>query len=172
MNEALFHVINNLAGKSHVLDALGIFLADKFLYVFFAIVIGLWLSRKLRPNVYLALGSALIARGIIVEILKRIINHPRPYEILQNIHQLLADNEHGMSFPSGHAVIYFSLAFGFWKTEYFWPFFVAATLGSLARVFVGVHYPADIVTSAVIALLTVWVIKKALNHSRLFGFRA
>ena len=157
MNEQLFHAINNLAGKSHVLDVLGVFFADKFLYIFALIILGLWFSKRLRPYVYLTLGSTLIARGVIVEIMKRLINHPRPYEVVGNLHQLMADNEHGMSFPSGHAVIFFSFAFGFWGTEYFWPFLIMATLGSLARVFVGVHFPADILASFFIAGLVVWV---------------
>jgi undecaprenyl-diphosphatase len=106
------------------------------------------------------LGSALIARGIIVEILKRVFDHPRPYEIVTNIHQLLVDNERGMSFPSGHAVIYFSFAFGFWGTEYFWPFFILAIIGSLSRVFVGVHFPGDILASVVIAAICVWLARR------------
>ena len=160
MNQQIFLAINSLAGKSHLLDILGIFFADKFLYLFTLIILALWFNKRLRPYVYLALGSTLVARGIIVEILKRMINHPRPYEIVSHIHQLLADNEHGMSFPSGHAVIYFSFAFGFWGTEYFWPFLVLATLGSAARVFVGVHFPADIVGSLIIAAAVAWLARR------------
>ncbi len=137
------------------MDVLGIFLAEKFLYVFGLIILLLWLNKRLRPYVYVAFVSAFVSRVIIVEILKRIFDHPRPYEIITNIHQLLADNEHGMSFPSGHAVIYFSFAFAFWDTEYFWPFLVFATLGSIARVFVGVHFPFDILASLVIAAVCV-----------------
>ena len=153
MDHQLFFAINGLAGKSHFLDALGIFFADKFLYLFGLIILALWFNQRLRPYVYLTLGSALIARAVIVEILKRMINFPRPYEIVANTHQLLADSERGMSFPSGHAVIYFSFAFGFWGTEYFWPFFIMATLGSLARVFVGVHFLSDILASFFIAAI-------------------
>jgi undecaprenyl-diphosphatase len=160
MNESLFHAINNLAGHWHLLDVIGIFFADKFLYVFALVIAALWFNKRLRFYVYLAVSSALVSRLVIVEILKRIINHPRPYEILANVHQLLADSEHGMSFPSGHAVIYFSLAFGFWRTEYFWPFIVLATLGSITRVFVGVHFPGDILASFFIAWLTVWLFRR------------
>ena len=157
MNLQIFSAINNLAGQSHILDVLGVFFADKFLYVFALIILGLWLNKRLRPYVYLAFASTLIARGVIVEILKRIIDHPRPYEIVGNIHQLLADNEHGMSFPSGHTVIFFSFAFSFWGTKYFWPFLIMAIIGSLARVFVGVHFPGDVMASILIAGLVVWL---------------
>jgi undecaprenyl-diphosphatase len=157
MNEKIFLIINGLAGKSHFLDALGIFFAEKFLYVFALIVVVLWLQKSLRYYVYLTIASAFVSRIIIVEAIKRIINHPRPYEVVSNIHQLLADSEHGMSFPSGHTVIFFSFAFGFYGTKYFWPFLILATLGSLARIFVGVHFPADIAASIIIAAIVVAV---------------
>ena len=162
MNEAIFHAINSLAGKNSILDSFAIFLAGNvFAAVWVGVIIAIWLkNRNLRNNVYLAFVSALISRGVIVELLKRIFDHPRPYEVLTNIHKLIVDNEHGMSFPSGHAVIYFSFAFAFWGTEYFWPFFILAVLGSVARVFVGVHFPADLLASFVLAALVVLAIRR------------
>lgn len=155
MNTQIFLAINGLAGRIHWLDVVGVFLADKFIYVFALVICALWLNKRLRNYVYLAIASAFVSRIIIVEILKRVINHPRPYEVVAGIHQLLADSERGMSFPSGHTVVFFSFAFAFWGTEYFWPFFVLATLGSLSRIFVGVHFPADILGAFVISWLTV-----------------
>jgi undecaprenyl-diphosphatase len=156
MNNKLFFAINNFAGKHHFLDVLGIFFADKFLYVFLLVVAALWLNKSLRKYVYLAATSVVINRLILVELLKRFFNHPRPYEILPKLNLLLVDNERGMSFPSGHAVIYFSLAFSFWGTKYFWPFFIFATIGSVARVYVGVHFPYDIIGSFIVAFFMVW----------------
>jgi undecaprenyl-diphosphatase len=164
LDHRIFYAINNLAGKSHLLDVLGLFFANTFLYVFIVIIALLWFFKRLRPYVYLAFGSALVSRLIIVQALKVIFNHPRPYEILTQIHQLLPDGEHGMSFPSGHAVVYFSFALAFWGTEYFWPFFIGATLGSLARVFVGVHFPGDVLASFFIAWLTVWLLRRLFKN--------
>jgi undecaprenyl-diphosphatase len=160
MNQSLFLTINGFAGHWHWLDVAGIFFAEKFLYVFALLVVLLWLSKRLRPYVYMAIASAFLSRIVIVEVIKRIVNHPRPYEIVSNIHPLLSDAEHGMSFPSGHTVIYFSFAFAFWGTEYFWPFLVLATLGSVARVYVGVHFPVDIVASVIIAAIVAWLVRK------------
>ncbi len=150
MNQQVFLAINGLASKSHLVDTVGIFLSDKFIYLFALIVVAIWFNKTLRNRVYLAVASAVISRLLIVELIKRIVNYPRPYETISGIHQLLADNEHGMSFPSGHTVIFFAFAFAFWGTRLFWPFLVFAMLGSLARIFVGVHYPADILVGAVI----------------------
>jgi undecaprenyl-diphosphatase len=160
MNEQIFLAINGLAGKSQFFDTLGVFFAEKFLYIFAIIIVGLWLNKSLRYYVYVAITSAIVSRIVIVEVIKRIVNHPRPYEVVVNIHQLLADSEHGMSFPSGHTVIYFSFAFAFYGTKYFWPFVILAAIGSVARVFVGVHFPVDIAASIVIAAVVVAAIRR------------
>ncbi|HEV8601097.1 MAG TPA: phosphatase PAP2 family protein, partial [Patescibacteria group bacterium] len=159
MDHQIFFAINNLAGKHELFDKIAIFLSKSFIYYFVALLFLLWfLYRPLRRNVYLALVSGLVSRGIIVEVIKRVVNHPRPFEILR-VHQLLADEEHGLSFPSGHAVVFFSLAFAFYGTKYFWPLFVLATIASLARIYVGVHFPSDILAGVVVAFVTVWAIK-------------
>jgi undecaprenyl-diphosphatase len=153
MNQEVFLAINGLAGKSHLVDGVGVFLAGKFIYLFGLIILALWFKKTFRNRVYLAIASAFVSRVIIVEFIKRIVNYPRPYETVPGIHQLLADNEHGMSFPSGHTVIFFAFAFAFYGTRFFWPFLIFAVLGSLARIFVGVHYPADILVGAIIGAI-------------------
>jgi undecaprenyl-diphosphatase len=156
MNQNLFLAINGLVGKSNFLDVLGVFFADKLIYIFALGIALMWFNKSLRYYVYLAFGSAFVSRILIVETIKRLVNHPRPYEVVTNVHQLLVDHQKGMSFPSGHTVIFFAFAFSFVGTKYFWPLLVLAVLGSVARIFVGVHFPADIIVSIIIAGITVW----------------
>ena len=168
MDHNIFLAINSLANRSLILDKIGLFFGgDYFLYLFFGGAILLWLVPTLRTRVYIMVGAVLVSRGIITEIIKRIISRSRPYEIL-NVHQLLADHDTGVSFPSGHATIYFAIAFAFWGTRYFWPFFILACLGSMARVFVGVHYPLDILVGAIIGTLTSWILLR-LFKTRILG---
>ncbi|OGE87830.1 MAG: hypothetical protein A3J07_03920 [Candidatus Doudnabacteria bacterium RIFCSPLOWO2_02_FULL_49_13] len=163
MDSQLFLAINGLAAHWRWLDELGVFLAQYFIYIFALSVAALLIKKHYRRYVYLAIAASSISRAVIVEVLKRWIGRARPYEHLP-VHQLLTDHERSLSFPSGHAVIFFSLAFAFYGTKYFWPFFVLACLGSLARVFVGVHYPADIVASALIAWVVVFVLRRFFRH--------
>lgn len=159
MDHQLFLAINGLAGKSAWLDYLGKFIGgDYFLYAFVLLVSLLWLVKPLQKRVYLALGSGAIAY-VIASLVKHLVYRPRPFEVL-NVHQLIVDNERGNSFPSGHATVYFAIALAFWGTDYFWPFFIAAIIGSLGRVFVGVHYPLDVLAGAVVGGLTVWVLNR------------
>lgn len=163
MDHQIFLAINGLVGKSAILDKIGVFVGgDYFLYAF-ALVVGLlWFSKPLRKKVYLALGSGAIAY-VIASLVKHLVYRPRPFEVL-NVHQLIVDNERGNSFPSGHATFYFALAFAFWGTEFFWPFLALAVLGSLGRVFVGVHYPLDILAGAIIGTITVLALRRFFKH--------
>ncbi len=158
----IFYTINNLAGKNQVIDSIAKFLATNYFVALWCLIIAIiwFFYKKYRWNTYLAVASAIISRGIIVEIIKRIIDRPRPYEALANMHKLFNDSEHGASFPSGHTVVYFSFAFAFRGTKLFWPFFILATVASVDRVFVGVHYPADIIGGFLVAWATVWGIER------------
>lgn len=154
MDHQIFLAINNLAGKNEVLDSFAVFLSGIFLYFFIAIVVGLWFREVYKDRTRVALVSALVSRGIVVELIKTLVDRPRPFELFEVA--ALIEKEAGKSFPSGHAVIFFSFAFAFYGTKWFWPFLALATLASLARVYTGIHFPSDILASVVIAAITVW----------------
>lgn len=150
MDYIIFSKINGWIGRWEWFDHAWTFIGgDYFLYAFVLSVIVLGVNKKFRNHAYIALVSALISYSMIVQALKHWIYRPRPFEVLA-IQQLIVDHERGNSFPSGHATIYFALAFAFWGTKYFWPFVILAVIGALGRVVVGVHYPLDILTGAVI----------------------
>ena len=64
------------------------------------------------------------------------------------------------SFPSYPAAVLFALAFGVWlrNKKAGTVLFVLAALMGLARVYVGVHYPSDIVGGALIGIAITYVI--------------
>jgi undecaprenyl-diphosphatase len=71
----------------------------------------------------------------------------------------------GKSFPSSHAVNNFAAAvvlFSFFRREAFILFFVASLM-ALSRVYVGVHYPLDIIAGAtfgtIIALIVTYIVR-------------
>ena len=108
-----------------------------------------------------AIGSAVLARLGVAQIIKTLYDHPRPYWILENV-QLLLAKEIEYSFPSGHTIFVFALAMGVYlynKKVGRW-FFYAAGLVGLARIFVGVHWPYDIIAGAVLGILTTIICHK------------
>jgi len=67
------------------------------------------------------------------------------------------------SFPSGHALFFFAAATAIWHYDkkLGYAFFFAAALISSARIFVGVHWPSDVIAGAALGILTGWTIAKA-----------
>lgn len=110
----------------------------------------------------------LIALGVTTKILN---NRERPYDTLQNV-DLLVPKENDMSFPSGHALVVSGGATLLWLRErrrWATLALVEAALVSFSRVYVGVHYPSDVIggclLGAIFALLVEWIGQKtnALN---------
>ena len=162
INIQLFKLINSWATKNYWLDQLMIFSAEWLGYVLIALLVGAFLMNrgKYWDMVVVSLGSAIVARFVFVEIIRFFYNNPRPFLVLQNVHQLISKDMEP-SFPSGHASFYFALATGvyFYNKKAGYIYFVLAGLMGFARIFVGVHWPADIVAGAILGLLTAVVVR-------------
>jgi undecaprenyl-diphosphatase len=110
------------------------------------IIIILWLKGEKKPAIYLALG--LIAVTILVYTLKIMIHRPRPYEVLSIMPFELVDNFR--SLPSGHTSTAFlsaTILSNFYR-KYMVVFFVIAASIGVSRVYIGVHYPLDVIVGA------------------------
>ncbi len=164
IDQIIFQAINGLAHKHWLLDWLGIFLASYLNYFLVLAAIFLLLKEKnWRQRIYffcLAALSVILARGVITEIIRFFYYQPRPFLALQI--QPLVNHDITGSFPSGHATAYFALALAVFyiNRKLGWWFLGAAFLVGLARIFVGLHWPLDILAGAIIGLLSAFVIKK------------
>lgn len=155
----IFHWINNLAGQVGWLDSLGVFLAVNGIYIMMGAATALALYQIHRKHFAAAFFSGIVSSYLIVKVIKVLTNRPRPFEVLE-VNQLIADYGTGRAFSSGHAAIMFSIAFAFYGTRYFWPFIAWATVCSFARVYVGVHYPGDVLASIVLAAVVAFVVRR------------
>lgn len=170
----LFKIINSLAGKWWPLDWLGIFLASYLGYFLVLAAIFILIKEKeWRWRIYFfSLGalSVILARGILTEIIRFFYYRPRPFLVLQ-IQPLINHDLEG-SFPSGHAAAFFALALAVFyfvgqRQDYFnkkwgWWFLAVAALMGLARIFVGVHWPLDVLIGAFIGLGSAFLIERIL----------
>jgi len=152
---AVFRAVNGLAGRSTALDALMVGSAKYLPYVFALALIALWLTRRPRNELgaFLAGASALIALGI-GQVIGKALPRPRPY-LSHTVHQLIPPSL-DTSFPSDHAILGFSVAVMVWRynRRAGVALLVLAALMAFARVFVGAHYPIDVLGGAVLGALT------------------
>ena len=151
----LFTRVHSLVGQSAVLDYLAIFFAEYSQYVIAAWFVWLCVRRHAqlenRILVVVAATAALVARIVVKSIILLFVAEPRPFVYLHFIPLISpAAGEELQSFPSGHALFFFALAsatFLFNKRYGAYLLIVASIMG-LSRIYVGVHWPFDIVSGA------------------------
>ncbi|PKM49127.1 MAG: phosphatase PAP2 family protein [Firmicutes bacterium HGW-Firmicutes-7] len=109
---------------------------------------------------------SLIVSQVIIHTIKIIINRPRPNLVLQDIH--VFDNllEY-YSFPSGHTAAAFAIAVSITfliQTVFIGQviLFIAILVG-ISRMYIGVHYPTDVLIGAVISFITVIYLSRYLE---------
>ncbi|GAB1370386.1 phosphatase PAP2 family protein [Candidatus Kapaibacterium sp.] len=98
--------------------------------------------------------TIIIADQFSSSFLKEIFGRIRPCHVLGDVN-LLVGCGGGKSFPSSHAVNNFAAATVvtyFFKKNYL-PFFAIAALVALSRVYVGVHYPIDIIAGSILGVI-------------------
>jgi len=84
-------------------------------------------------------------------LLKNVFERLRPCHVLEDIN-LLVSCKKSFSFPSSHAVNNFAVAFFFGNLfkKYKSLLIAVAVFVALSRVYIGIHYPSDIIAGALI----------------------
>lgn len=155
----LFKLVNVESDPSPLLDRL-MWIATQIGNVGFAIAISVlaYLAGERRFAVMFTLGSLTLL--LLVTILKAFTDRARPYKTLREA-RLVGWKELGLSFPSGHTtqsffmagliIRHFELALPFAILLYGIAGFVGVT-----RVYLGVHYPRDVIAGGLLGV--VWSI--------------
>ena len=142
----LFLWINSLSGHSLALDTLMIFFAEVLIYIIPVIGFSLWHRKN---NLWKKLMWGTLTAASISYIISGLLNFPRP-GLLELGRQLTVHNLDG-SFPSDHTATLFAAAASIRKDKnLFRLLLVLATLTGFARIFIGVHFPLDIVGGAIL----------------------
>jgi len=178
-DRALFRWINGLAGHVPFLDHLFVGIAsDYFMIIAMCLVlVVMWFGTReqsqRRDNqlaVIAAMSSLGLATGMVALInlifvknqvlagtaLSNLFNRLRPFEAEPSV-QLLFYRPTDPSFPSNMAAVVFGLAIAVWlknRKAGGWLLGMACLAG-FARIYVGIHYPVDILGGVIIGLLGV-----------------
>jgi len=140
-------------------DWLFVFLSDYLIYIMLVLFVVVTMRRARWPKrLYfgaLVLLSEIIARGIITQSIRYAWNRPRPFVALDVTS--IVTHAPTASFPSGHTVFVFVLAFIMFAIDkrWGWIFTGMASLVGIARVIGGVHWFSDVVAGAFVAAVGV-----------------
>ncbi|MHA1989632.1 MAG: phosphatase PAP2 family protein [Candidatus Hodarchaeales archaeon] len=132
-------------------------LGDEILFI--ALIAGIYWSYSKRTGINLFFLMGLM--GILNVFLKGLFGIPRPFQTYPNEITNISGAS-GYSFPSGHSMGSTTF-FGYVATLYRSNLFIVGLsvifimLVSLSRVYLGVHYPSDIITGIVIGLAVIFV---------------
>ncbi len=116
-------------------------------------------KKKGRITVLLLVLGIALSDQLCNSVLKPLIQRIRPCNVLENIH-LLVNCTRAYSFPSSHAMNIFTgcflLSYSYRKIRLF--FLIIAILVSYSRVYVGVHYPFDVLAGVVLGIFCAFII--------------
>ncbi len=170
LNQNLFNLIYNFNKENLLFNFLGIFLAKYLPYLlvilfFYNLLNGNFFLKKeilypKKTKIFLFLETILVlilSRGIVTEFIRFFWPQKRPFDAL-NIKALIAES--GPSLPSGHAAFLFALAaiVFLWNKKWGIVYFVFAFLNGLARIYVGVHWPLDILAGALVGIISAVIV--------------
>lgn len=166
-NTALFFLIHNLSGKSIFLDRLMIAGAEILIYIVFTLMaVGFYFGISKDKKAFLFSIISLVFSLIIIQIIHLFYFEPRPFTTF-SLTPLIKD-VWNYSFPSVHTTTAATIAFSYLLyNSKLAPLFILFLIWiGFARIFVGVHYPLDILGGVFVGALSVsiiWSIKNWLK---------
>jgi undecaprenyl-diphosphatase len=156
MNYEWFQAINQNAGHHPFLDELMVFVTQGALAVFALVLLLMWFFGKEKYKYTVVFAAITGVLGLFINfILGHIYFEPRPF-VTHHVH-LLIQHAKDSSFPSDHSTGTFSLAFAvLWRKNRKIGFglLLVAILTGISRVYVGHHYPFDVLASILVALIS------------------
>lgn len=168
MNETLFLLINANPRSPQFLMGFATFAADYLLYIVPLALTIIWCWGERREVALRALCVCLLALGL-GQIISAVYFHPRPFMV--PIGHTFAQHAADASFPSDHGLLMFSVSFAFLMCHELLLGGAMLAIGVLiawSRVYLGIHFPFDMVGAAIVAAAACGIVWSAWDS---FGAR-
>lgn len=167
LDEEILHLLNH-AGESAVADVIFVsFTLLGMLLVALLVAPLLWAFGR-RESSFDLVVSVLITT-VLVELIKLLVARERPFEALDGTVQTISfyglAESSGYSFPSGHATRIFTVA-AIVSLNVKYPVkalaFAIAAMVAISRVFLGLHWPTDILAGALLGIAAALAVARLL----------
>jgi undecaprenyl-diphosphatase len=114
-----------------------------------------------RPWLWTRVGAAILLAESASGALKLWVERDRP-PLSRPVPEPLLESPSTYSFPSGHATVSFACAtvLALAVPRLRWPLFALAALVAFSRVYVGVHYPGDVLAGAVLGVVIATALRR------------
>ncbi|ENX36530.1 hypothetical protein F889_00244 [Acinetobacter colistiniresistens] len=165
-NIFLFNNINSFATESPVLDKLAIFFANDLNTVFIGFLVFLLVIQWKTYSLLFAKTLLIVLFSLILsDLIEFFYHHPRPFQL--NLGHKLIGHGSSSSFPSQHTLTVTIIAFSYWMAGFKKIGLLGLGVGvivGLSRIFVGVHFPFDVIGSFVIGFMLVVFVNYVLKE--------
>lgn len=156
MDKKLFVFINNMAGRSESVDKVMIYASNEMRYIYPTALIFLWIAqpKNLKKNFFLKAVLATIVNLCLNFFVKKIKYRPRPF-IIRHVNVLLP-SKLDSSYISKHSLLAYSIStFIFLYNKVLGKYmFLLSTVMGISRVWVGAHYPLDVIRGGLLGTVT------------------
>lgn len=160
INVELFRWINNLGIEHTYLNSTFIFIAKYMVVILALLTIVFWFSKD-RRNRMMVISATItfVVAETLGKIAGQLHSNNQPFVELAHVNQLIEKTVNN-SFPSDHTILFFSFCITFCIFQKRWAFIwvLSAILVGISRIWVGVHYPADVIAGALISIVSAFVI--------------
>ncbi|MEG1131289.1 MAG: undecaprenyl-diphosphatase [Romboutsia sp.] len=162
---SLLESMHSVGGSFPFINKLMVFFANYMIFILAGVMIYLWFFAKNKKRTRIMLLCCLLS-FLLSELIGKVVGifyyHNQPFVSLHSINHLI-NHQIDNSFPSDHTLLMFSICsmiYLFNRNKIGVFAIIIATLVSVSRMWVGVHWPIDVLVVALIGCFVSYIIYK------------